>query len=941
MKTYFKLKLIKILFLLSILTLFTHFWSPNNSYSCGGSESQCSATKTACDTNCQTSYDAAVQSCHDNWDLDPCLAWYCLTVDDECRAWYTGTCQLNLSNCLNGNLNAYNSCKAACQTNYDACVIPCVTITATAGSNGSISPSGAVKVQPGTNKTFTITPNSCYHVSDVVVDGVSVGARSSYTFYNVTTDHTISASFAITTYTITATAGSGGTITPPSATVTCGSSQCFTITPEPCYHLVDVKVDGVSKGPITSYCFTNVTSNHTISATFSNTYTVNVTKSAANTGTGTVTSTPAGIACGPNSTSCGASFLQDCPSAPSTVTLTAAPVLDPPDSASEFAGWSGACTGTGPCAVTMNGDKKVTATFNIQPPVAAFTASPTTGYVPYLEVQFTNQSVRAWPAWLDAAPYTYEWDFGDGTHDINEIHLKNPRHVYKTIGNYTVTLTVRNPNPRDGEDTTSTVITVLPCPNPPVRIAGATPQYFTTLQAAYNAAVDGDTIQALALNLTENVTADRNISVTLNGGYECGYSTHVGNTLLQGMLTTSAGTLTVGNLELVTGNAEKIYTITATNSLGGTISPAGTVTVAEGGSATFTLTPDPNYFIFDVFVDGNSMGPVATYTFANIAANHTIEAVFATNYTITATAGPNGSISPSGATNVVSHFSQSFATTPNTGYHVADMLVDGVSKGAVSSYTFDDVLANHTISASFAINTYAITATAGLGGSISPSGAVSATYGASQTFTMTPDVGYLILDVLVDGVSVGAVSTYTFTDVTADHTIKAIFSSTLTVTKSGTGSGTITSSPAGINCGTTCTAEYMQGTIITLTATPDAGMIFDGWSGGGCSGTASTCTVTLSADTTVTATFTMGHASIAGVYYHTVQKAYDAAADGAAILVRDMTLPESLLASAPKTVSLVGGYNADYTSGAGVTTLQGTITINAGTVTIKNFVLQK
>ena len=139
MKTYFKLKLIKILFLLSILTLFTHFWSPNNSYSCGGSESQCSATKTACDTNCQTSYDAAVQSCHDNWDLDPCLAWYCLTVDDECRAWYTGTCQLNLSNCLNGNLNAYNSCKAACQTNYDACVIPCVTITATAGSNGSIS----------------------------------------------------------------------------------------------------------------------------------------------------------------------------------------------------------------------------------------------------------------------------------------------------------------------------------------------------------------------------------------------------------------------------------------------------------------------------------------------------------------------------------------------------------------------------------------------------------------------------------------------------------------------------------------------------------------------------------------------------------------------------------------------------------------------------------
>ena len=69
------------------------------------------------------------------------------------------------------------------------------TITATAGTGGSISPSGAVTVNNGENKTFTITPASGYAISDVKVDGASVGAVSSYTFSNVTANHTIHASF--------------------------------------------------------------------------------------------------------------------------------------------------------------------------------------------------------------------------------------------------------------------------------------------------------------------------------------------------------------------------------------------------------------------------------------------------------------------------------------------------------------------------------------------------------------------------------------------------------------------------------------------------------------------------------------------------------------------------------------------------------------------------
>jgi hypothetical protein len=73
------------------------------------------------------------------------------------------------------------------------------TITATPGSNGSISPSGAQSVTDGGSKTFTITANSGYHISDVLVDGISVGAVSSYAFSDVTADHTISATFAADT----------------------------------------------------------------------------------------------------------------------------------------------------------------------------------------------------------------------------------------------------------------------------------------------------------------------------------------------------------------------------------------------------------------------------------------------------------------------------------------------------------------------------------------------------------------------------------------------------------------------------------------------------------------------------------------------------------------------------------------------------------------------
>ena len=110
-------------------------------------------------------------------------------------------------------------------------------------------------------------------MQDVLVDGVSQGAITTYTFTNVTATHTISATFApvvVGTYTITASAGANGTVSPNGVTtVASGGSQSYTITANSCYQISDVLVDGVSQGAIATYAFTNVTANHTISASFS------------------------------------------------------------------------------------------------------------------------------------------------------------------------------------------------------------------------------------------------------------------------------------------------------------------------------------------------------------------------------------------------------------------------------------------------------------------------------------------------------------------------------------------------------------------------------------------------------------------------------------------------------------------------------------------------
>ena len=292
------------------------------------------------------------------------------------------------------------------------------------------------------------------------------------------------------------------------------------------------------------------------------------------------------------------------------------------------------------------------------------------------------------------------------------------------------------------------------------------------------------------------------------------------------------------------------YTIQADAGDNGTISPQGSVSVADGESLSFTVTPASGYHIADVTVDGASIGPVEEYTFDNVTQNHTIRAVFEKDrYTIQADAGDNGTISPQGSVSVADGESLSFTVTPASGYHIADVTVDGASIGPVAEYTFDNVTQNHAIRAVFEKDRYTIQADTGDNGTISPQGPVSVADGESRMFTVTPAAGYHVADVLVDGVSVGPVEEYTFSDIRADHHISATFEPvtyTLTVNTAGNGRGEVTPSPG--------THTYQSGTAVQLSAKPSSGSVFDEWSGDA-AGSEETASVVMDSDKVVTAGF--------------------------------------------------------------------------------------
>jgi hypothetical protein len=133
-------------------------------------------------------------------------------------------------------------------------------------------------------------------------------------------------------------------------------------------------------------------------------------------------------------------------------------------------------------------------------------------------------------------------------------------------------------------------------------------------------------------------------------------------------------------------------------------------------------------------------------------------------------------------------------------------------------------------------------------------------YGTSTLdYSQNIDVGnvtmYMISDLVPEVTYYFAVTAYDTSGNESDFSNEvSIEQYVLTITKGGTGSGTVTSAPTGIDCGSDCKESYKNGTVVTLTATPDTGSLFTGWSGSGCAGNGQ-CALTVNANTTIIANF--------------------------------------------------------------------------------------
>jgi len=231
----------------------------------------------------------------------------------------------------------------------------------------------------------------------------------------------------------------------------------------------------------------------------------------------------------------------------------------------------------------------------------------------------------------------------------------------------------------------------------------------------------------------------------------------------------------------------RTHTITASATENGSINPSGEFTVYAGSSMDFTITPNEGYRIGNVIVDAGTENEIdvidelvdGVYTFRNINADHTIMATFIPIVHIEIITNEGGDIETNGNDYVDYGGDYTFQVVPDNCHQITSVTVNGEDvEPENNSYTIQNVTEPQTINVTFGIITYNITISDTENGAIAPNGEngiVEVNCGEDKTFTITPDSGFMIHSVLVDGDSVGTMSSYTFQNITNNHTFGAIF----------------------------------------------------------------------------------------------------------------------------------------------------------------------
>ena len=370
----------------------------------------------------------------------------------------------------------------------------------------------------------------------------------------------------------------------------------------------------------------------------------------------------------------------------------------------------------------------------------------------------------------------------------------------------------------------------------------------------------GTTIRDESKSFSIEEFSSPNIYFTPDDGYR------IKSLLVDGKTATSSISLNRYSINLVTGNKtievefEAIpptYTFNITSSGNGSVSYNNTsirnntksYSLDSGASATVTITPDVGNKVKSIKLNNLDIASDVTdnqYTISNINSDNTLEVEFETithilsikaigngsaTYNSTAVRGKTESFTITEGTSAVVMF------TPDTGYKIKSVILnstDITSSVSKNQYTINDIKSDNTLEVEFEAITHTLSITATDNG--------SATYdnnvikGKTQTFTVnegtsatvafTPDAGYKIASVKVNGtdITTNVVSnTYTITNISADVTLIVTFEAithTLSITASGNGSATYNSTAIR---GETQTFTVNEGTSATVTFIPDAG----------------------------------------------------------------------------------------------------------------------
>ena len=522
-----------------------------------------------------------------------------------------------------------------------------------------------------------------------------------------------------------------------------------------------------------------------------------------------------------------------------------------------------------------------------------------------------NASI-SWPSLLDNTEYEWyatvsdaaetvtgsTWSFTTGTTAINHapvITESDPQAVTMSEdGNPTAFSKTLNATDVDGNTLTWSISGVAAHGTTTASGTGASKAIGYTPTANYNGS-DSFVVQVSDGSLTDTVT----INVTISAVNDAPVITESDP---QTVTMSEDGSPTAFSKTL---NATDVDSATLTWSISGAATHGTTTASGTGASKAIGYTPTANYNGSDSFVVQVSDGSLSDTITVNVtigavndapvitesdpqtvnmsedgsptAFSKTLNATDVDSATLTwsiAGAATNGTATATGA-----GLSKSIGYTPASDYNGSDSFVVQVSDGSLTDTVTVNVIINAVNDGPIAVDdAYSTTKNTDLvvtgvqlrtndvdvdntNAQLSvttvnnPSNGTVALVSGTVTFTPTAEfVGTAGFDYTVSDGSLTDSGHVTIT-VTAEASFL------LTIVKDGTGTGTVTSNPIGISCGSDCTEPYVPSTLVTLTAVADSTSTFAGWSGSGCSGT-STCNVTMDAAKAVTATFTQNVHSI-------------------------------------------------------------------------------